>query len=58
LGEIRNKFERKSKFRGLLRVKLKKFKTNDLFAKGTLIQGPNSVENKGEIEEIRSLKVN
>jgi len=41
-----------------LRVKLKKFKTNDFFAKSAHIQGSNSIENKSEIEEIRSLKAN
>jgi len=40
------------------RVNFKKFKTKDLYAKGAWIQGPNSVQNSSEIEEIRSLKVN
>jgi hypothetical protein len=39
-------------------AKLKKFKTNDRFAKDVRIQEPNSIEYKGEIEKIRSLKVN
>jgi hypothetical protein len=58
LGETRNKITRKSKFGGQLRVKLKKLKTKNLFTKDARIQGLNSIENKGEIEEIRSLKVN
>jgi hypothetical protein len=37
---------------------LKEFKTKYIFAKEEHIQGPNSVENKGEIEEVKSLKVN
>ena len=39
--EIRGKIARTSKFRGQLRVKLKKFKLIDLFAKCMRIQGPN-----------------
>jgi len=35
-----------------------KFMTKDLFTKGAKIHGLNLVENMGEIEEIRSLKVN
>jgi hypothetical protein len=58
LGEIRNKITRKSKLESQSRAKLKKLKTKNLFTNDTRIQGPNSVENKGEIEEIRSLKVN
>jgi hypothetical protein len=37
---------------------LKKFKANDLSAKGVYIQESNLIENKNEIEEIRSLKAN
>jgi hypothetical protein len=58
LGEIRNKITRKSKLGGQSRAKLKKLKTKNLFTNDTRIRGPNSVENKGEIKEIRSLKVN
>jgi hypothetical protein len=58
LGEIRNKITRKSKLESQSRAKLKKLKTKNFFTNDTRIQGPNSVENKGEIEEIRSLKVN
>jgi hypothetical protein len=58
LGKIRDKLKESQSSRGQLRVKLKKFRTQDLFAKGTRIQEPNSVKNMGEIEEIRSLKVN
>jgi YbbR domain-containing protein len=58
LDEIRGKIARKSKFESQLRVKLKKSKIKDLFTIGTLIRGPNLVENRGEIKEIRSLKVN
>jgi hypothetical protein len=43
---------------GQLRAKLKKFKTNDVFAKDMWIWGPNSIKNRGKIEEIISLKVN
>jgi hypothetical protein len=45
LDEIKGKIARKSEFEGQLRVKLKKFKTKDLFV-------------KGGIEEFTSLKVN
>jgi hypothetical protein len=58
LGEIRDKTKRKSKFRGQLRVKLKKLGTKDLSTKNTQIQGINSIENMGEIEQIKSLEVN
>jgi hypothetical protein len=58
LREIGDKITRKSKFRGYLRAKLMKFMTKDLFTKGAKIHGLNLVENMGEIEEIRSLKVN
>jgi hypothetical protein len=51
LVEIKDTIARKLKFDGQLRVNLKKFKTKDLNAKGTRIQGPKLVENKGEIEE-------
>ena len=40
-----------------LRVKLKKFKTNDVFAKDINL-GNQFVKNMGKIEEIKSLKVN
>jgi hypothetical protein len=55
---MKDKIARKSKFKGQLRAKLKKFRTKDVFAKGVWIRGPNSIENMGEIEEIKSLKVN
>jgi hypothetical protein len=58
LGEIRNKITRKSKLESQSRAKLKKLKTKNLFTNDTRIQGPNSVENKGEIEEIKSLNIN
>jgi hypothetical protein len=58
LGEIRDKTKRKSKFRGQLRAKLKKLGTKDLSTKNTQIQGINSIENMGEIEQIKSLEVN
>jgi hypothetical protein len=41
LDEIRGKIARTSKFIDQLRVKLKKFKPIDLFAKGMRIQGPD-----------------
>jgi len=53
LGEIRDKITRKSKFRDQLSAKLKKFRTKDLFAKGVWIQGPNSIENNGEIKKYK-----
>jgi hypothetical protein len=37
---------------------LKEFKTRYFFAKEEHTQGLNSVENKGEIEEVKNLKVN
>jgi len=37
---------------------LKKFGTKNLFATGAWIHRPNSIENRGEIKEIRSLEVN
>jgi hypothetical protein len=37
---------------------IEEFKTKDLSVKDARIQGPNLVKNRGEIEEIRSLKVN
>ena len=58
MREIEDKITRKSKFKGYLRAKLMKFMTKDLFTKGAKIHGLNLVENMGEIEEIRSLKVN
>jgi hypothetical protein len=42
---------KKIKFGGQSRVKIKKFKAKDLYTKGVQIQSPNSIENKGEIEE-------
>jgi hypothetical protein len=50
LVEIKDTIARKSKFDSQLRVNLKKFKTRDLYAKGTRIHGPNLVEKKGEIK--------
>jgi hypothetical protein len=41
-----------------IKGKIEEIQTNDLFAKSVWIQGLNLVENKGEIEEIQSLKVN
>jgi hypothetical protein len=52
------KITRKSKFKGQLKAKLKKFKTNDLFAIDTSTRGLNLVEKGIEIEEIKHLKVN
>jgi hypothetical protein len=49
---------RNSKFRGQLRIKLKKIQNQGPFCKKHVNSGPKSTENKGEIEEIRSLKVN
>jgi hypothetical protein len=51
-------FHQEIKVVGQLRAKLKKFKIKNLFAKGARTQGANSIEKRGEIEEIRSLKVN
>ena len=58
MSKIRDKIARKSNFGGQLKAKLKKFRTNDFFAKGARIQGSNSIKNIGEIKENRSLKVN
>jgi hypothetical protein len=52
------KLQENQSLRGQLRAKLKKFKTKDLFEKGARIPGPNSIKNRGEIEEIINLKVN
>jgi hypothetical protein len=41
-----------------IKDKIEEIQTNDFFAKGVWIQRLNFVENKGEIEEIQSLKVN
>jgi hypothetical protein len=41
-----------------IKGKIEEIQTSDLFAKSVWIQGLNLVENKGEIEEIQSLKVN
>jgi hypothetical protein len=41
-----------------LEVKLKKFTVNDLFRKDTKVQRLNSIEDMGEIEEIKCLMVN
>ena len=57
MSEFRDKIARKSKFGSQLRVILKKFRTKDLVAKEAGIWRPNSIENKGEIEEIKGLKV-
>ena len=48
----------KSKLEDQLKAKLKKFRTNGLFAKDARIQGSNLTESKGEIENIMSLKDN
>ena len=37
---------------------MKKFKIDDFFTKGMQSREPNSVENMGKIEEIKSLKIN
>ena len=52
------KLQENQSLKGQLRAKLKKFKTKDLFEKGARIPGPNSIKNRGEIEEIINLKVN
>jgi hypothetical protein len=46
LVEIKDKITRKSKFKGQLKAKLKKFKTNDLFAIDTSTRGLNLVEKR------------
>ena len=51
------KIARKSKFKGQLRSKLKKFKTKDLFLKKNVNLRTQLSEMKDEIEEIRRLKV-
>jgi hypothetical protein len=50
--------QEKSKFKRQLKVKLKKFKTNDLFTKDVHMRGPNSIENRDKIKEHRFFKVN
>ena len=50
--QIRGKIERKSKFWGQLRVKLKKFTAKDHFCKRSQTLGTQLIEIRGEIEEI------
>ena len=57
--EIKGKFAKKKiKVLDQLEVKLKKFTVNDLFRKDTKVQRLNSIEDMGEIEEIKCLMVN
>jgi hypothetical protein len=50
--------KKKIKVLDQLEVKLKKFTVNDLFRKDTKVQRLNSIEDMGEIEEIKCLMVN
>jgi hypothetical protein len=50
--------KKKIKVLDQLEVKLKKFTINDLFRKDTKVQRLNSIEDMGEIEEIKCLMVN